>query len=66
MKPLHHDVISKIEKVSEYLEDLYSYRIPAEEVELRDKLWQAYNLVLEAEMYIEDNTTYIEDNIEES
>jgi hypothetical protein len=56
MKPLHHDTISMIEKVSEYLEDLYSFRIPVKEVELRDKLWQAYNLVLEAEMYIEDNT----------
>ena len=61
MKPLHYDVISKIEKVSEYLEDLYSYSIPYQEVELREKLRQAYNLVLEAEAYIEDNTSYIEE-----
>ena len=55
MEPLHYDTLSIIEKVSKSLEDLYSFRVPAEHVELRDKLWQAYNLVLEAEMYIEDN-----------
>jgi len=33
MEPLHYDTLSIIEKVSKSLEDLYSFRVPAEHVE---------------------------------